>query len=89
MDAICVIETDCEVDFALPLNYKEPECVAPLPVASSSSHKPSALGEVVYGSTNGSAIKAPISPKKEDEMVVTRSRPLKCQAFTGTKYSFR
>lgn len=89
MDAICVIETNCEVDFALPLDYNEPECVAPLSVASSSLHKPSALGEVVYGSTNGSAIKSPISPKKEDEMVVTTSRPLKCQAFASTKYSLR
>jgi hypothetical protein len=63
-------------------DYKEPEPVTPLPIASSSLHKPSPLGEVVYGSTNNTAIKAPISSKKEDEMVVTRSRPLKFQAFT-------
>lgn len=34
MAAICVIETDCEVDFALPLDSKEPEHVASLPIAS-------------------------------------------------------
>lgn len=79
MDVICVIEIDCEVDFALPLDYKEPEPVTPLPIASSSLHKPSPSGEVVYGSTNNLAIKAPNSSKKEDEMVVTTSQPLKFQ----------
>lgn len=32
-DAICVIETNCEVDFAPPLDYKECKQVAQLPVA--------------------------------------------------------
>lgn len=38
-NAISVIETDCEVDFAPPLDYKEPERVpapAPVPVVSTS-----------------------------------------------------
>ncbi|CAN6440555.1 unnamed protein product [Victoria cruziana] len=34
--AISIIETDCEVDFAPPLDYKEPERPAPLTVPSSS-----------------------------------------------------
>lgn len=32
-NAISIIETDCEVDFAPPLDYKEPERVTPPPVA--------------------------------------------------------
>lgn len=31
-NAISIIETDCEVDFAPPLDYKEPERVTPPPV---------------------------------------------------------
>jgi len=32
-NAISIIETDCEVDFAPPLDYKEPERVTPPPVS--------------------------------------------------------
>lgn len=39
--AITIIETDCEVDFAPPLDYKEPE----RPVASIPSTKPPSEGE--------------------------------------------
>lgn len=34
-NAISIIETDCEVDFAPPLDYKEPETVKPAVSASS------------------------------------------------------
>lgn len=33
--AITIIETDCEVDFALPLDYKEPEKIPPKPPGAS------------------------------------------------------
>lgn len=41
-NAISIIETDCEVDFAPPLDYKEPERVTPPPV----SVPPSSQGTV-------------------------------------------
>ncbi|KAL5788735.1 hypothetical protein ACOSP7_005684 [Xanthoceras sorbifolium] len=40
-NAITIIETDCEVDFAPPLDYKEPE----KPIASASSKAPSQVEE--------------------------------------------
>lgn len=36
--AVCIIETDCEVEFATPLDYKEPE--KPAPSSALSNKKP-------------------------------------------------
>ena len=41
-NAISIIETDCEVDFAPPLDYKEPEKPTPSPASSN------ALGGVIF-----------------------------------------
>jgi ubiquitin fusion degradation protein 1 len=43
-NAISIIETDCEVDFAPPLDYKEPE----KPVPSPSTGKAPAEGEYYF-----------------------------------------
>lgn len=42
--AISIIETDCEVDFAPPLDYKEPE----KPVASGPLNKAAAQGTYLF-----------------------------------------
>lgn len=43
-NAISIIETDCEVDFAPPLDYKEPE----KPVASGPLNKAAAQGTYLF-----------------------------------------
>ncbi|KAF6164965.1 hypothetical protein GIB67_005334 [Kingdonia uniflora] len=84
--AISIIEMDCEVDFAPPLDYKEPE----RPAASVFSSKEPAQGKLVFGSN---AKQVPKETQKsifwtKQERLEKKEEP-KFQAFSRKKYMLK
>ncbi|KAI3765506.1 hypothetical protein L2E82_15542 [Cichorium intybus] len=83
--AITIIETDCEVDFAPPLDYKEPE----RPVASIPSTNPPQQGEAVpveepkFNPFTGSGRRLDGKPLKYQPPPVTSSSKEKQPAVSG------
>eukprot|EP00897_Mesotaenium_endlicherianum_P009816 jgi/Mesen1/8863/ME000053S08267 len=59
--AITIIETDCEVDFAPPLDYKEPERAPPRPAAPAAAAP--AAGAAAAGASTSEAPAEPEEPK--------------------------
>ncbi|RZS13091.1 hypothetical protein BHM03_00044642, partial [Ensete ventricosum] len=77
--AISIIETDCEVDFAPPLDYKEPERPQTSLTRSNAPEQ---------GFFQCFPLFLFVSPKEANEQPEKKEEP-KFQAFTGKKYSLK
>ncbi|KAG8366987.1 hypothetical protein BUALT_Bualt16G0025600 [Buddleja alternifolia] len=88
-DAICLIDTDCEVDFAKPLDYKEPEAERPEAKKEDDENKIEkvtlAVGSGGYAATVKGLTKVVIKEKIKDGGKEAGKEKFK--AFTGRSYS--
>ncbi|CAK7342285.1 unnamed protein product [Dovyalis caffra] len=100
-NAICIIDTDCEVDFALPLDYKEPE----QPVLQSTKEETSKEGQKLVPFTGfarrleekhaaeGKVVFGSVAHGKKSKELKTEDvkaetpKKEQFQPFTGEKYS--
>uniref|UniRef100_A0A0A9PSA0 Ubiquitin fusion degradation protein UFD1 N-terminal subdomain 2 domain-containing protein n=1 Tax=Arundo donax TaxID=35708 RepID=A0A0A9PSA0_ARUDO len=78
-NAISIIETDCEVDFAPPLDYKEPEPPKPaVPPSSEPANEASVEEEPKFIPFTGSGRRLDGKPSKDKDVLA--SSPAKRQA---------
>lgn len=92
--AILIIETDCEVDFEPPLDYKEPEKVNLTTTTTTTTTKFSVFTGSSYRidgkPSSAESISSPEENKKEEpSQKKAEEEQVKFKAFSGKKYSLK
>ncbi|KAL6627454.1 hypothetical protein ACP70R_031180 [Stipagrostis hirtigluma subsp. patula] len=82
-DAVCVIDTDCEVDFALALDYKEPPppAAAPVPVAGQGGEPVRFTGVAMR--MDGKPVEQPVAPSPAAASAGASGKPARGLRFGG------